>query len=64
MEAQRLTQAFTLVSFLAYSSVLKMDTIFSSETSVDFQRITRHYIPEDITDHNRQSENLKSYNFR
>jgi hypothetical protein len=30
----------------AYSSVLKIET-FSSETSVDFQRTTRLYIPED-----------------
>jgi hypothetical protein len=26
-----------------------MDAIFSPETSVDSQRITRRYIPEDVT---------------
>jgi hypothetical protein len=29
------------------SSTLKMEVICSSETSVDTQRTTRHYIPED-----------------
>jgi hypothetical protein len=38
---------FTLVSSLAYSSTLKMEATCSSELSVDFQRTTRHYIPED-----------------
>jgi hypothetical protein len=32
---------------LAYSSTLKMEATCSSETSVDFQRITRRYIPEE-----------------
>jgi hypothetical protein len=35
---------FTLVSFSAYSA-LKMDVTYSYETSVDFQRNTRRYIP-------------------
>jgi hypothetical protein len=26
---------------------MKMEATFSSETSVDFQRTTQHYIPED-----------------
>jgi hypothetical protein len=34
----------------------------SSETSVDTQRTTRLYIPEDGTLHNHRCENLKSYN--
>jgi hypothetical protein len=38
-----------LVSCLAYTSTLKMEAICSSETSVDFQRATRRYIPEDRT---------------
>jgi hypothetical protein len=38
-----------------------MEAICSSETSVDFQRITRRYIPEDIGLHNHRCENLKSY---
>jgi hypothetical protein len=41
--------AFTLVSCLAYSSILKMEAICSSETSVDFQRTIQRYIPEDST---------------
>jgi hypothetical protein len=36
-----------LVSCSAYPSTLKMEAICSSETSVDFQRTTRRYIPED-----------------
>jgi hypothetical protein len=38
---------FMLVYFLAYSSILKMGAIYSSETSVDFYRTTRRYIPGD-----------------
>jgi hypothetical protein len=34
-----------------YSSTLKMEAIFSSETSVDFQRTTQRYIPEASTPH-------------
>jgi hypothetical protein len=44
-----LPPAFTLVSYLAYSSTLKMEATCSSETSEDFQRTTRRYIPEDRT---------------
>jgi hypothetical protein len=33
----------------------------SSETSVDFHRTTRRYIPEDRTLHKHGCENLKSY---
>jgi hypothetical protein len=43
---------------------LKMEAICSSKTSVDFQRTTWRYIPEDSTLHNHPCENLKSYNFR
>jgi hypothetical protein len=56
-----LPPAFTLVSCSAYSSTLKMEAICSSETSVDFQRTTQRYIPEDGTLHNHRCENLKSY---
>jgi hypothetical protein len=56
-----LPPALALVSCSAYSSALKMDEIYSSETSIDFQRITRRYIPEDSTVHNYRFENLKSH---
>jgi hypothetical protein len=46
---------------LAYSSALKMEVTWSSETSVDFQFITWHRIPEDKTLHNHCCENLNSY---
>jgi hypothetical protein len=39
---------------------LKMEVICSSETSVEFQRTTRRYIPEESTRHNHRCENLKS----
>jgi hypothetical protein len=39
-----------------------MNAICSSETSVDSQRSTGRYIPEDGTLHNHLCENLKSYN--
>jgi hypothetical protein len=41
-----------------------MEVICSSETSVDTQRTTRCYIPEDATLHNHRCENLKSYTTR
>jgi hypothetical protein len=34
---------------------------WQAETSVDFQRTTRRYIPEDRTFHNHRCGNLKSY---
>jgi hypothetical protein len=34
-----------------------------SETSVEFQRITRRYIPEDRRIHNYRCGNFKSYEF-
>jgi hypothetical protein len=40
-----------------------MEATHFSETSVDFQRTTRSYIPEDRTLHNHRYENLKSYNY-
>jgi hypothetical protein len=45
-----INQIANSVSFyflLAYSSFLKVQAKYSSETSVDFQRTTRHYILED-----------------
>jgi hypothetical protein len=42
-------------------STLKMEVICSSETSIDTQRTTRHYIPEDGTLHNYRCKNLKSH---
>jgi hypothetical protein len=42
-------------------STLKMEAICSSETSVDTQRTTWRYIPEDGILHNHCCENLKSF---
>jgi hypothetical protein len=39
-----------------------MEATFSIETPADFQRTTRHYIPEDRTLNDHSCENLKSYN--
>jgi hypothetical protein len=38
-----------------------MEAICCSETSVDTQRTTLRYIPDDGTLHNQRCENLKSY---
>lgn len=38
-----------------------MEAIYFSETSADFQRITRYYIPEDRTIQNNRCENIISY---
>jgi hypothetical protein len=50
---------FLLVSCLAYSLTLKMETICSSET-LGFFWTTWCYNPEDCTLHSQHSENLKS----
>jgi hypothetical protein len=49
---------FTLVSCVTYSSTLKAEAICSSETSINFQRSTRLYIPEDRT---LQRSSFKKY---
>jgi hypothetical protein len=49
--------SFVLVSCFTYYSTLKKEAICSSETSVDFQRATRRYIPEYKTLHNQRYEN-------
>jgi hypothetical protein len=54
-----LPPAFTTVSCSAYS-IQKMEEIISSETSVDCQRTTRRYIPEESTLHNHRCEEFKS----
>jgi hypothetical protein len=44
---------------LDYSSILKMEATCSSETSLEFQRTTQHYITEDRTLHNCQGKIFK-----
>jgi hypothetical protein len=44
-----LATCFILVSCLAHSLFLEMQMTCSSETSVDFQWTTRHYVPEHRT---------------
>jgi hypothetical protein len=44
---------------LAYFWTLKMEVICSSETSVDFQRSTRRYIPRDRTLGNTVSQGVQ-----
>jgi hypothetical protein len=46
---------------LAYFSTLKMEATCSSETSVNFQHISRRYISEDRTLHNHWCGNLNFY---
>jgi hypothetical protein len=52
---------FMLVSFLAYSSILRMVATCTSEMSDDCQCTTLHYTLEDRTRHNDGCENLRSY---
>jgi hypothetical protein len=49
-----------LVSCLAYILRPNMGAKFSSETSADFHRTIRRYIPEDRTLHGNRCDNLKS----
>jgi hypothetical protein len=44
-----LPTCFILVSCFAYSSTLKMEMMWPSETLVDFLQTTWHYCPEDRT---------------
>jgi hypothetical protein len=41
---------------------MRMEAVCSSETTVDFQRTERRYVPEDSTLHKHRCENLKSHN--
>jgi hypothetical protein len=47
VEFALLATCFTLLSCLAYSSTLKMEAKYYSESSADFQWNTWLYIPED-----------------
>jgi hypothetical protein len=60
-QAASKASCFRVVSCLAYSSNLKMEAKYSSETSVDFQRTTQPYITENIILYNHRSESLKFY---
>jgi hypothetical protein len=60
MELQISCYLFHAIFLPRYSLNLKTKETRSSETSVNFQRITRLYIPENITFHNYRCENLKS----
>jgi hypothetical protein len=53
--------AYLLVLAEIISSILKMEAICSSETSVATQQTTRRHIPEDDALHNHRCETLKSY---
>jgi hypothetical protein len=55
-----LATCFMLVSCSAYSFTLKMEATYSSETSVDFQRDTRRYLPEDRTLRNTETLRRKT----
>jgi hypothetical protein len=46
------------VPLSAYSSTIKTKQTYSSETSVDFQRTAKSYIPDDTLLRNRPYENL------
>jgi hypothetical protein len=52
---------FHVGTLLCLCLALKMVPIWSSETSVGFQRTTWRYIPEDSTLYSHRCENLKSY---
>jgi hypothetical protein len=55
-----LATCLTLVSCLVYSSTQKAEATSSSETSVDFQRTTRCYIPDYRIVHDHRCKNLES----
>jgi hypothetical protein len=57
-EAFLFTPYFMPPSCLAYSSTLKMEATYPSETLVGFQRITERYISQDRTLHNHLCDSL------
>jgi hypothetical protein len=50
-----------LIACLAHPLTLKVEAICSSDTSVEFQRSTRCYIPEGRTLHDHRCENFRHY---
>jgi hypothetical protein len=52
---------FILDSCLNFFSILKIEAICSSETSIALQRNTWRYIPQKTAPHKHRSENLKPY---
>jgi hypothetical protein len=42
-----ISTCFKVISCMTFSSTLNAEATYSSEMLVDFQRATRHYIPED-----------------
>jgi hypothetical protein len=48
-----------LVAFVAYSSTLNLETIRSSEMSMNFYQSTRRHIPDGRTHHSQRCENWK-----
>jgi hypothetical protein len=49
------------VAYLAYSLILKMEAVRSSETSLKFYLTAQHHIPEESILHSHRCENLKSH---
>jgi hypothetical protein len=47
-----------LLACTTYSTILKMEAISSSETSVYFYQTARHHTPEEIHSHSNRIENL------
>jgi hypothetical protein len=50
----------TLISCLAYSSILQMEATCSSETSVDVQRTKRRYVPEESSSYQPDDDIIRS----
>jgi hypothetical protein len=48
------------VSGLAYSSILKVESLYFYETSVDFRQTAQRYILENRALHRHLRENIKS----
>jgi hypothetical protein len=66
MVMESLPPTFKLASCSAYSSILKMEAVCSLETSADFQRTKRRYMPEDaiVTLLGNESENKPAIHAR
>jgi hypothetical protein len=61
LNSKLLSACFMLVSCLVYSSTLKIEAACPSETLIDFQLTTRHFISQDRILYNYRCENNKSH---
>jgi hypothetical protein len=59
MWSDSIARIYLLAAFLDYSIALKMEAVFSSESSIDLYQTAHHHIPENSTLYTHCCENLQ-----